>query len=426
MRTHLNINLGIAFFATLLLFAFDQPVVYAQSEKVDVVRQGNSWQLIRNGKPFIVKGAGGNGSLDLLTRCGGNSGRTWDVDAQTLARLDEAQEKGVGMTVGLWLGHERHGMNYSDLDAVSMQIDRTMKLVRQVKDHPALMIWGLGNEMEGTGDNAAIYAHIESLAQMIKKEDPNHPVMTVIAEIGGKKVEAIHKLCPSISIIGINSYGGAASLPERYRKLGGTKPYIVTEFGPVGTWEVPKNSFGAVNEPTSTVKASSYRAAAEAFAKDKELCLGSYAFLWGNKQEGTATWFGMLLPNGNRTAAVDVMTELWSGKQPANGCPQIDEIKLLSGDTLTEGGTVEVSLSVSDPDSDPINVEWVVTGEADSYNTGGDAQDAPESLQDAILSGDQRGAKVKLSNKVRHLSNLCLCGRWKPRGFGNGQCVSRG
>ena len=43
------------------------------------------------------------------------------------------------------------------------------------------------------------------------------------------------------------------------------------------------------------------------------LCLGTYAFKWGHKQEATPTWFGMFLPDGRRTPAIDTMTELWSG-----------------------------------------------------------------------------------------------------------------
>ena len=45
--------------------------------------------------------------------------------------------------------------------------------------------------------------------------------MTVIAELGGEKVKNLHRLCPDIDIVGINSYGGAASVPQRYRKAGG-------------------------------------------------------------------------------------------------------------------------------------------------------------------------------------------------------------
>ena len=366
---------------------------------VKLVRNETGWQLLRDSKPFYINGAGGEGDLKMLAELGGNSSRTWGVDdtQATLKRLDEAESNGISVALGLWLEHERHGkMTYTDYDGVIKQIDLTIKHVRDLKHHPAILVWGVGNEMEGEGDNPAIWSHIEHLAQRVKAEDPYHPVMTVIAEMGGKKIEAIHKLCPSVDIIGINSYGGSRTIPERYRQLGGTKPYIVTEFGPVGTWEVGKNSIDAIDEPTSTAKSKMYQDNVKGFTQDKAHCLGSYAFLWGNKQEGTATWFGMLLPDGKRTAAVDVMSEFWTGKKPENLCPEISSLVLEGSQKRLKDETVKVTLTASDPENDKLNVRWVVTGEADSYATGGDKQAEPEELKDAVTSGDANGATVKL------------------------------
>ena len=365
---------------------------------VKLVRQGDGWQLLRDDKPYYVNGAGGEGDLAMLAKAGANSTRTWGVDDKTatLQRLDEAEKNGLSVALGIWLEHERHGFNYTDYGSVVNQIDLTIKHVRDLKHHPAVLVWGIGNEMEGEGSNPAIWSHIEHLAQLVKREDPYHPVMTVIAEMGGKKIEAIHKLCPSVDIIGINSYGGARSLPERYKRLGGTKPYLVTEFGPVGTWEVSKNSIDAISEPNSTKKATSYRTNVEAFAKDKQYCLGSYAFLWGNKQEGTATWFGMLLPDGKRTAAVDQMTEFWTGKKTANLCPEIVSMTIEGKPLRKKNESVEVKLQTKDLEGDDLNVRWVVTGEADSYVTGGDKQVAPEEIEGAIIEANLTGAKVKL------------------------------
>lgn len=366
---------------------------------VKLVRNESGWQLLRDSEPYYINGAGGRGSLEMLSQLGGNSNRTWGVDdiQKTLKRLDEAESNGVSVALGIWLEHERHGrMKYTEYDKVVEQIDLTLKHVRDLKHHPAILVWGIGNEMEGEGDNPAIWSHIEHLARRVKDEDPNHPVMTVIAEMGGKKIEAIHKLCPSVDIIGINSYGGSKSIPERYKDLGGTKPYIVTEFGPIGTWEVGKNAIDAIDEPTSTAKAEMYRDNVNAFTQDKSHCLGSYAFLWGDKQEGTATWFGMLLPDGKRTAAVDVMSEFWTGKKPKNLCPVIASLTLDGSQHRQKDDTVTVKLTASDPENDELNVRWVVTGEADSYATGGDKQAAPKELQGLFTSQDLSGATLNL------------------------------
>jgi hypothetical protein len=142
-------------------------------------------------------------------------------------------------------------------------------------------------------------------------------------------VKNINRLCPDIDVIGINSYGGGPSIAKRYRDAGGTKPFVITEFGPPGVWEVGKNSWDAPTELTSTAKGAAYRATYEQsiLAEKGKLSLGSYVFAWGNKQEATATWYGLFLPDGARLESIDVMTELWSGRKPANRCPQIASLK---------------------------------------------------------------------------------------------------
>jgi len=39
--------------------------------------------------------------------------------------------------------------------------------------------------------------------------------MSVVAEIGGKKLEYIKEFCPDLDIVGINSYGGGPSIGEQ-------------------------------------------------------------------------------------------------------------------------------------------------------------------------------------------------------------------
>ncbi len=261
--------------------------------------------------------------MELLADAGANSVRTWGAD-DIGERLDAAHALGLSVTVGIWLGHERHGFDYSDKVQVQAQLERARQTVLRYKDHPAVLLWGIGNEMEGyeSGDNPAIWTAVNDIAAMVKQLDPAHPTMTVTAEIGGGRIASINELCPAIDIHGINSYGGAPSLPERYRAGGGTKPYVLTEFGPPGSWEVPKNAWGAPYEPTSTEKADAYRKAYESAVNGAQgLALGSYVFTWGFKMEATATWFGMFLSDGARLGAVDTMTELWSGKPPENLAP---------------------------------------------------------------------------------------------------------
>lgn len=363
---------------------------------VKLVKSSEGFQLIRNGQPYFIKGVGGDGSRQLLVQCGGNSFRTWGAD-NLQEVLDEAQRFGLTVTVGFWLGHERHGFNYNDANQVAQQADQVLKAVEKFKNHPAVLIWALGNEMEGNGDNAAIWMTVNQLARSVKQIEANHPIMTVIAEIGGNKVKNFERFCPEIDILGINSYGGGQSVPVRYRQAGGTRPYIMTEFGPAGTWESAKNKWNLVPEKTSTEKAEDYRTTyQQAVAFQKGKCLGSYAFLWGTKQEATATWFGILLPDGNRLAAADVLTEMWTGKPLANLCPRIDKIAVNGSDDVDPQSVVSVTLKTSDPEKDALKVRWKLQKEAEVFGEGGDAEEVPAEYPDAILKGDLQGAQVKL------------------------------
>ncbi|MFK7768553.1 MAG: glycoside hydrolase family 2 TIM barrel-domain containing protein [Mariniblastus sp.] len=368
--------------------------------------EDGTWQLLRAGQPYFIRGVGGEERLKMLAEYGGNSIRTWGVKPESRKILDDAQANGLTVAFGLWLEHERHGaLNYENFEQVKKQMKKTLDDVRAYKDHPAILVWGLGNEMEipETGDNPAVWLHVEHLAREIKKIDPNHPVMTVIAEMGGNKIEAIHRFCPSVDIIGINSYGGCGSLPARYRaateKLAKDgmvpKPFVVTEYGPIGTWELPKNSIDTVEEEPSTLKAKRYEAAYLAMKDEKKLNLGSYAFLWGNKQETTATWFGMLLADGKKTAAVDTMSNLWTGKPPANLCPTIASLKLEGSQSVESGAILKLALDARDPEGKPINVRWSIVSNSEAYGSGGDFEEASKALEGNLISSDKTKATFK-------------------------------
>lgn len=363
--------------------------------KVQIVGSHGSYKLLRDGKPYTIHGVGGNGSRKLLLASGANSFRTWG--AENIGQiLDEAHRDGLTVTVGIWLGHAG-AFNYHDPVEVKKQFDMCKQVVEKHKDHPALLMWAFGNEMEANPDDVAVWKAIEDIAAMSKAVDPNHPTMTVIADIGGDKVKNIHAICKSIDVIGINSYGGAPSLKERYQKAGGTKPYILTEFGPLGSWEVDKTRWDAPIEASSTAKAEAYKRSYQAAVLDNSgVCIGSYAFLWGNKQEATATWFGMLLPNGAPLAAVDVMSEFWTGKPRPNRVPRIDKLSASQTDRIKPGQLIRASLTASDPEGKPISVRWVLTAEGRERLTAGRDEAVPEGYPQALVSSSLTEASFKV------------------------------
>lgn len=370
----------------------------AQPIPVELIQnEDGSWLLLRGGEPFELKGAGGENAWDLLVASGGNATRTWGVGENLMEQLDQAHELGLAVVVGHWLGHERHGFDYDNEVMVQEQFDRVKRDVMKYKDHPAVLMWGVGNEMEGfdSGDNPKIWNHVQDIALMIKEIDPNHPTMTVTAEIGGGRIESIHNIASAIDIHGINSYGGFPSVVERYRAQGGTKPVIITEFGPPGTWEVGTNSFGAPPELTSTQKADIYRDAyTNGCINQSDLCLGGFAFIWGYKMEATATWFGMFLPSGEKLGAVDVMSEIWLGEKPENLSPEIKRFELQGTEIVNAGEEINIELEVTDPNDDQLSIEWRVLGEATQYFTGGDAQAVPLEFDGVIQQSSLAGATL--------------------------------
>ena len=328
---------------------------------------------------------------------GGNSIRTWGTD-DIGPLLDKADSLGLTVTVGFWMGQEQQGFDYSDPRQVARQYEQARQAILRWKDHPAVLAWGLGNEMEGfkEGDNPAVWAAVDSLAVLAHRLDPDHPTMTVMAELGGKRVESVHRYCPNVDIVGINSYGGASSIPERYRKAGGAKPYVVCEYGAPGTWEIGRNGWGAVEEWPSTEKAGFYRRTFDALTADSGLCLGSYAFLWGWKPEATPTWYGILLPDGSRLAAADALAEAWSGRPPANRCPAIESLSLEGPGEVAPGARVRAVLKASDPEGDPLAATWVLTRDASLYESGGVDQPELPSFPRAIVRADAAGAELRM------------------------------
>ncbi len=358
------------------------------------------FELIRDGKPFFVKGAGGTDHLDQLAAAGGNSIRTWGVDEGTGKLLDEAHAAGLTVTLGIWLRRVGTGFDYGSKEALARQTKRVREAVEKHRSHPALLMWSLGNEGEGHGEDPRYYEHLETLASMVHNLDPDHPTMTVIAELGedGCKIKDLERLAPSIDAVGINSYGGIRSVPRRYREAGGSRPYLITEFGPKGHWESPRTDWGTPIELSSTDKAGLYRSAYQAAVAAQPTCIGAYVFLWGQKQETTATWFGMYLEDGTRLGAVDVMTELWSGKAPENRAPEIGSLAVNRA-SVGPGAIVEATLEARDVDGDELEVEWVLRSASPGDGSWGAPESSLEEFPEAILAGKRARAKVRMPQR---------------------------
>ena len=213
------------------------------------------WSLLRGGEPFLVKGAGWGAPIDTVVQAGGNTIRTWGVASNTGDLLDAAHARDMTVLLGLWMKHPENGFDYTDPVAVQEQEDSLVAQAMQFKDHPALLGWGVGNEVEILDDSGPVWRAIGSLATALKKIDPNHPTVAVTAEIERARAAA-GDLLPRHRHLGHQRL--RRTLPpatDRPRLRGPLPGHRVRR----RTWEVPLTSWNAPFEPTSTQKAASSR-----------------------------------------------------------------------------------------------------------------------------------------------------------------------
>lgn len=368
---------------------------------VAVRKTDAGFQLLRDNKPYTILGVGGSADLERLKQYGANTIRTWDAeDAGPL--LDRAHEHGIAVVLGIWLEHQRHGFDYDAQGSREQQLQRVERLVTEFKDHPAVLAWGVGNELELGGDFDIALRQIRDASALIKELDPNHPTMAVIAEIGDDKAVRIQNECPDIDILGINAYGGMGSVAQRLAEQGYTGPYAITEFGPVGFWETGTTEWGAPYEQASSQKAEFIGANYEKtiHANIGKQCLGSFAFFWGNKQETTETWFGLLLPTGETTESVDVLSTFWTGSPPDNRAPRVTGLTIGADPAaLAPGQTILATVDTTDPDGDDLAIEWRLMPESTVKSAGGDHEQSIDPIDIAVEPDGPNRARLTLPTR---------------------------
>jgi hypothetical protein len=340
--------------------------------------------MFRNNTPYYVKGVGGHVYMDIAQASGANSVRLWGAE-NAKEVLDEAHKRGLTVMLGLWMPPERHGFDYSDKWACLDQLNQFRSIVKRYKDHPALLLWGVGNEVDLFYTDFAVWDAVQNIAAMIHAEDKNHPTCVVTAGIDAPEVSLIKEKCKDIDILGVNTYGDLPALAQKIRLYGWNKPYMVTEWGPNGHWEVAKTSWLAPIEQTSTEKAITYQTRyREHILADSAICLGSYVFLWGQKQETTPTWYGVFVDN-KYGECVQVLQQEWSNKTPEMAAPKIKQY-LLNGMAaaasvkLAKRSKVSVLLDLEHSAKESLQYKWELMPESEYTLSGGDAERKPDAL----------------------------------------------
>ena len=354
--------------------------------KSEIVVTDDGYQLHLNGEPFYIKGAGlSGGGMEVLATHGANSLRTWSTDNGKEV-LDQAEALGLKVMMGIWVGLERHGFDYDDEAAVTEQLEQIRQDVIALKDHPALIIWGIGNELNHLSENPKVWNAVNDIAKMIKEVDPNHLTTTSLAMMERETVELIAERAPDLDFISTQMYAAIDVLPRLLEESTYDGPLLVTEWGATGYWEVGETAWGAPIENHSSKKADLYLSRYQNAIASQAQVMGSYVFLWGQKQERTPTWFGMFTAEGNVTESVDAMHYAWNGTWPENRTPRLNDFTLdgrRSTDNirLTAGEAYAAEVDITDPDNDALTYRWEIMPESTSQNTGGDAEYIPPVIE---------------------------------------------
>ena len=367
--------------------------------KVEIVKTETGYQLLRGGEPYVVRGAGM--AVDDIARFaarGGNSIRTWSTleeDQDTMALLDAAHAHGVTVALGLPMTPERHGFDYDDADAVAAQLAVMREEVLKYRDHPAVLAWLIGNELNHSYTNPAVYNAVSDVAKMIQELDPNHPTSTTMAGFYEEVVAEANARAPELDFLSFQVYGGLFGLPEKITAAGFDQPFMVTEWGTIGYWGMETTDWDVAAELTSSEKAGIIlRGHNEILSSFGDQLIGNYVFFWGQKQERTHTWFGLLMDTGEETEAADVMQYVWNGEWPTNRAPHVNAITLDGnnnrvGAVLRPGQTAEAVFDVADDDA--LTIRWEVKPESTSTAEGGDYEAAIPSI-DGLLSATEGGS----------------------------------
>jgi len=305
--------------------------------------------------------------------------------------------------MGLDVARERHGFDYSDKQAVAEQLAAMEQDVLALKDHPALLMWGIGNELNLRHSNPRVWNAVNDISKMIHRLDPNHPTTTMLAAAEPDVIKLVVSRCPDLDLLSFQLYGEIDQLPDFLAQSGFTGAYTVSEWGATGHWESPCTDWDRPFEANSSIKADCYQQRyLNYIAADRQQCLGSFVFLWGQKQERTPSWYGVFLEQGQYTESAQVMGTLWTEKAPEQPVARLLSLDIagLQAPTsiyLTAQQSYPVRVTVDYKQKETLSYQWELLKEVDKSleSDGGDFEPRPETVWQQM--GDSSLDKIEFT-----------------------------
>jgi hypothetical protein len=363
--------------------AMTDPATPAGPSVVKVTGTQGNWTLQVGGQPYQLKGLtygppaqAADGYMRDLKNMGVNTIRTWGVDdTNTPILLTRAAQQGLHVVVGEWLNQ---GADYVN-DTAYMNATKTsiINQVNALKNNPGVLMWDIGNEviltMQDHGLSAADvearrvgYAkYVNQLAQAIHAADPNHPVTSTDAYTGAWPY--YKQYSPDLDLLAVNSYGAIGTVYNDWVAGGYTKPYIVTEAGPSGEWEVPNDVNGVPTEPTDLQKRDQYTSSWNTINAHPKVALGATEFHYGLENDFGGVWLNTFT-GGWRRLGYGSLVKAYSGQSLPNTAPEITSMTVSNQTAVPAGGTYTITTNTTDPNGDLIRYNLMYS---DKYITGG-------------------------------------------------------
>jgi len=385
---------------TCLLWAgmLISPYIQAGSG-IKIVEKKGKFDLYIDGIKTYIKGVGGTNKIDLAAQNGANAFRTWGGSVESIKRdIELARANNMYIMQGIGLTKKRS--SYLDETYKNNLREEVRLLAETFKDDPHILVWGIGNEIdhEEKANFGAAWKFVDELAQLIKSIDKKHLVSTVITH-NPRALDSIARYTSHLDLIGINSYGAIGNLENMVNKSAYKGAYLITEWGPTGFWETSSTQWKAPIEQTSEEKRIVYENRYNKSIVGSPRCLGSFVFLWGQKEERTPTWFSMFVENsvgglslrGEKTPMVEAMERVWKGVEPSQTAPVISKFTI-NGKTAIESVTVtanqpfEGNVTATDKQGDQLTYVWEILKEATVLGSGGSREPRPDRVGDVITT----------------------------------------
>ncbi|WP_329425859.1 discoidin domain-containing protein [Streptosporangium sp. NBC_01495] len=367
--------------------AMTDPATPAGPSIVRVTGSQGNWQLQVNGAPYQLKGltygppqAAADGYMRDLKNMGVNTIRTWGVDdVNTPVLLDRAAQQGIKVVVGHWLNQ---GADYVNDTAYKTSVkNEIVARVNALKNRQGVLMWDVGNEVILTMQDHGLPADVveqrrvayakfvNEVAQAIHAADPNHPVTSTDAYTQAWTYYKAHS--PALDLLAVNSYGAIHTVKQDWINGGYTKPYIVTEAGPDGEWEVPNDVNGVPTEPTDLQKRDQYTASWNAIKGHTGVALGATEFHYGLENDFGGVWLNTTT-GGWRRHGYHSLKAAYTGQPSANTPPEITSMTVGSQTAVQAGKTFTVEVAATDPNSDLIRYNLMFSNKHINGNRGFD------------------------------------------------------